>query len=76
MRCALEVALLRSYVGLDMGIQCIVPWPPGSLSSRMRQLLIGVRLVSLSEGEELKPGSHEDFTTEPVASLLSGTGLW
>lgn len=67
------MALVRLYVGLDMGIYCVVPRTAGSMSSRMKQLLIGVRLVSCSE-EELRPGSDEDSTTEPVASSLSGTG--
>lgn len=40
----------------------------------MRQLLIGVRPVSCSEEEELRPGSDEDSTTEPVTSLFSETG--
>lgn len=67
------MALVRLYVGLDMEIHCVVPRTTGSMSSRMKQLLIGVRLVSCSE-EELRPGSDEDSTTEPVASSLSGTG--
>lgn len=40
----------------------------------MRQLLIGVRPVSCSEEEELRPRSDEDSTTEPVTSLFSETG--
>lgn len=68
------MALVRSYVGLDMGIHYVVPWPAGSMRSTMRQLLIGVRPVSCSEEEELRPRSDEDSTTEPVTSLFSETG--
>lgn len=67
------MALVRLYVGLDMGIYCVVPCTTGSMSSRMKQLLIGLRLVSCSE-EELRPGSDKDSTAEPVASSLSCTG--